>query len=87
MGTVSVKSESTVNRRLSQGICKGKSINIDQNAPKVTHTFRPMGCPMGHEGEEGEENVRTCGALSLILNTNGLLMYLFVVEHFKKAIQ
>ena len=55
MGTVSVKSESTVNRRLSQGICKGKSINIDQNAPKVTtHPVRPMGCPMGLEGE-GEE--------------------------------
>ena len=60
MGTVSVKSESTVNRRLSQGICKGKSINIDQNAPKVTHTVRPMGCPMGHKGE-GEENVSQCG--------------------------
>ena len=53
MGTVSVKSESTVNRRLSQGICKGKSINIDQNAPKVTQQrtlFDPWDAPWGMRG-------------------------------------
>ena len=90
MGTVSVKSESTVNRRLSQGICKGKSINIDQNAPKVTQPrtlLDPWDAPWGRRGGGRKNTEVNEGALSLILNTNGLIMHLFVVELFKKAIQ